>query len=252
MSQSMIPRKLFLHVGYAKCGSTSLQAALSKAPNIIFPSSGNHGGEHLALALTLRGIDDWTRKFFDETWVEPGYAGMMEEIKNSTETVVLSSERLSAMSPVEIETFSTLFPDFEVHVLILQRDTESYIKSIWRHAVFRHDYAEPYDVLLKKFHTFQFGDVREKFSRYFPVHEFNIDNSTYEEEVGALIGTMLEIPHVNSGVPMEFAALLSQMHRLLGTEAFRTQFNTASKQHMLKVWRGQENVEIEKMTVPLF
>lgn len=245
-------RKLFLHAGFAKCGSTSLQAALSRAPGILFPASGNHGGEHLALALVLRGIDDWTRQFFDPSWVASGYAGLMEEIRSSTETVVLSSERLVAMTEPEILRLKALFPDFDMQVIIVRRDLQRYLASTWRHAVFRHDFGESYAAFLDRFRDFDFGNAEARFRAHFPVHSFDMDAPDYAVALGALIGIPLDMPRANVGVPMEFAMLLQQAHALLGTREFRKRFDVATKKAMLDVWNAKTQVEIEPMTAPLF
>lgn len=247
-----VMRKLFLHVGFAKCGSTSLQAAMSQAPEIVFPQSGNHGGEHLALALTLRGLDDWTRQYFDEDWVTSGQAGLLEEIQNSSGTVMLSSERLAAMSETEIEDVRAMFPDFEIHVILVRRDLTRYHSSTWRHAVFRHDYAEPYETFLEHRKNFTFGEAEAKFRAFFPVHVFNMDAPDYAEQLGGLTGTVVAFTHANIGVPMELAKLLSDTHRLLGSTEFKKCFDSAAKNHMLEVWSGQASVTLDHMDAPLF
>lgn len=245
-------RKLFLHVGFAKCGSTSLQAALSEAPGIVFPKSGNHGGEHLALALKLRGIDDWTRQYFDESWVEQGMAGLMAEIGSSTETVVLSSERLAAMTEAEIAAVKAMFPDFDIQVIVVRRDVQRFLSSTWRHAVFHHDFGEAYEAFLEQFKTFNFGDASTKFGQHFPVHGFDMEAPDYAASLGALIGTTIEIPRANVGVPLEFAKLLQRTHALLGSEEFKKRFDTKTKKSMLAVWTGRATIVIEPMDALLF
>lgn len=245
-------RKLFLHVGFAKCGSTSLQAALADAPCIVFPKSGNHGGEHLALALTLRGIDDWTRQYFDEAWVEQGMVGLMAEIAASTQTVVLSSERLAAMNETEIAALKAMFPDFDIHVIVVRRDAQRYLSSTWRHAVFHHDFGETYEAFLERFKAFNFGDAETKFGRHFTVHGFDMEAPDYAASLGAEIGTTIEIPRTNVGVPLEFAELLQNTHALLGTEEFKKRFDTKTKKAMLAVWNNRTSVDIEPITAPLF
>lgn len=245
-------RKLFLHAGFAKCGSTSLQAALSVAPGIVFPKAGNHGGEHLALALALRGIDDWTRQFFDEAWVAEGLAGIMRDIRAGSQTVVLSSERLAALTEDEIARLQSLFPDFTIAVILVRRDLERYLSSTWRHAVFRHDFGESYDAFRERFRSFRFDDAGVRFGRHFPVHEVDMDAPGYAAALGTLIGTTLEIPRANVGVPMGLAVLLQQTHALLGTAEFTRRFDARTKAGMLAVWTGEKTVRIDPMTAPLF
>ena len=206
----------------------------------------------MALALTLRGIDDWTRQFFDEPWVEKAQESMMNEINSSSGPVVLSSERLAAMTPDQIILFKTLFAEFDIHVILVWRDVDSYLSSTWRHAVYRHDFAETYEDFLDRFENFSFGSAQTKFKQHFDVHDFNIDAADYASSLGELIGTTLEIPRANVGIPLEFAKLLQTTHALLGSEEFKKRFDSATKKNMLAVWNGQSVVEIEPMAAPLF
>lgn len=245
-------RKLFLHVGFAKCGSTSLQTALMKAPNIVFPKCGNHGGEHLAFALAIRGIDDWTRQYFDDEWIQLGLAGQMEEIRSSQDTVVLSSERLAAMSEAEIVKVSEMFPDFDIQVIIVKRDVQRYLSSTWRHAVYHHDYCETYETFLERFKDFSFGNAEEKFSSFFPVHCLDVEAPDFPQSIGNLLKTTVEFSHTNVGVSLEFANILQKTHALLGSVEFKKRFDAATKELMLDVWRGQSTVEIEPLDAILF
>lgn len=245
-------RKLFLHAGFAKCGSTSLQAALSVAPGIVFPKSGNHGGEHLALALALRGVDDWTRQFFDEAWAAEGLAGIMREIRADSQTVVLSSERLAALSEAEIARLRALFADFSIEVILVRRDLERYLSSTWRHAAFRHDFGESYDAFRDRFRSFRFDDAGARFGQHFKVHEYDMDAPGHAAALGALIGTTLVMPRANVGVPMGLATLLQQTHARLGTAEFTRRFDARTKAGMLAVWTGDKTVRIDPMTAPLF
>jgi hypothetical protein len=232
-------RKLFLHVGFAKCGTTSLQTALSAAPGILFPTSGNHGGEHLAFALHIRGIDEYTSQYFDASWVDREYACLIEELHSGNDTVVLSSERLAACTQGEVERIAAALSHFEVHVLIVRREIESYINSIWRHAVFYHAFGESFEIFSHRFKNFTFDQNEKVFTAFFPVHWFSMDAPNYAEEVGALLGTSLDISRLNMGIPMLFAELLQKTHALLGSEEFKKRFDAEVKVTMLAVWNGE-------------
>lgn len=245
-------RKLFLHVGFAKCGSTSLQAALSRAPGILCPTSGNHRGEHLAYALRIRGIDEWTRQYFDQPWVDRESVCLMEEIETGTGTVVLSSERLAGCTSEEIERIAADLSNFEVHVVIVKREIESYLSSTWRYGVFRHDFGESYESFVGRLKNFTFERIEKKFSAFFQTHWFSMDSPNYVEEIGALLGTKLEISRLNVGVPMAFAELLQKTHELLGSEEFKKRFDEKTKLSMLAVWNGDARTQIEPPDVQLF
>jgi hypothetical protein len=245
-------RKLFLHVGFAKCGSTSLQAALSRAPGILFPTSGNHGGEHLAFALRIRGIDEWTRQYFDQPWVDRESVRLMEEIEAGTGTVVLSSERLAGCAPEEIERIAAGLSNFEVHVVIVRREIKSYVSSTWRYAVFHHDFGESYEIFADRLRNFTFDQIENKFSAFFQTHWFSMDSPNYVEEIGALLGTKLDISRLNVGVPMAFAELLQKTHALMGSKEFKKRFDKKTKRFMLAAWNGNAKTQIEPPDVPLF
>ncbi|MEI6798129.1 MAG: hypothetical protein WCO04_02790 [Pseudomonadota bacterium] len=239
-------RKLFLHVGCAKCGSTSLQAGLSRAPTIHFSTCGNHGGEHLAFALRIRGVDEWTRQYFDESWVEREFPRLMKDIHASNETVVLSSERLAGCSLHEIERIAEVLSGFDVQIVMVQRDINRYLRSTWRHAVYFHDYGESYEAFVKSKEDFSFCQIEEKFRQFFPVHRFNIDTSNFGEEIGTLFGCKLDIERLNVGVPHAFAELLQTTHALLGSEEFKKRFDRQTKQSMLAVCKGEATAKISE------
>ena len=222
------------------------------APNIVFPKSGNHGGEHLAFALKIRGIDDWTRKFFQEDWVEAGMAGILQEISESTASVVISSERLAGLSPEEIRHVVDLFPDFEKHVIIVRRDVEKYLRSTWRHAVYRHDFAKSFESFAEHMAKFEFGQANEKFEADFEIHNFVMEDSDYVTSLESLLETTLIFPHSNEGVPFEFASHLQKLHVMLGSEKFKKVFDANTKAQMLNAWNGKQTTVIDPFNVPLF
>lgn len=245
-------RKLFLHVGFAKCGSTSLQEALREAPNLLYPKAGINGAEHLSLPLFTRGVDDWTRQFFDEAWAAAQHGKMLEEIAASDADVAISSERLAAMKPEEIETLGTIFAGLEIHIVIVRRAVDRYLNSTWRHAVFHHDYGETYETFLERMARFSFGDSVEKFGKYFPVHVFDMDSAEYPLNLAVLMGTEINLPTSNVGVPFDFARLLQETHALMGSQSFKKIYVMKLKKAMLEVRTKQATASIEPISAPLF
>ncbi len=245
--------KLFLHVGFAKCGSTSLQDALKVAPHIYYPRSGVNGSEHLGLALKIRGIDDWTRQFFDETWVNQQNTALQLELKNKkNEPIVLSSERLAAMSEQEISSIKTMLASFQVELVIVKRQRDAYLKSTWRHAVFYHDYALSYEEFYSKMGNFSFDGAIEKFKKHFLVHVFDLDDPDYEKHLNHLLGTKITLPKSNVGVPSGFASLLQQTHALMGSQKFKSVYDMPTKQSMLSAFHGSVKHSIDPIDAPLF
>ena len=147
-------KKIILHVGYPKCASTSLQAALYGLPNITYPRRGLNLHEHLAVPLKLKGLDAWTAKWFSQEWVDSEFEALIQEVKSASGVVVISSERLADITPSQIDELMTCFGNVEMEALVLYRPKDDFVRSMWRHEVFRHDLAEPFDVFNKRFVEF--------------------------------------------------------------------------------------------------
>lgn len=246
--------KLFIHVGYAKCGSTSLQEALAAGSGVLFPKAGRNGlgVEHLSLPLHLKGIDDWTRQFISDEWVATQHAAMLKEVAEANRTVVISSERLASLSDSQIEQLAETFGEVEIEIVIVTRSRDKYLDSTWRHAVFHHDYAVRYADFLVKMQHFSFGAVVPRFERFFKVHQFDMDSSEYPENFSQLTGATFEFGRANVGVPKAFAELLQSQHELLGSNLFKEVYTKPVKERMLSVITAGGKPEIDLFTVPLF
>jgi hypothetical protein len=245
--------KLFVHVGYAKCASTSLQEALRDGSGILYPRAGGlfPQAEHLSLPLYLKGIDDYTRQWVSEEWVEKQHAALMQEIAESDKPVVLSSERLSSLQPDQITRMAELFKSYETRIVILYRDWGKYLNSTWRYVVYNHDY--PVDYASFQLSTdFQFGDCIPLFEKHFPVSTFNIENVGFDREIMELTGANFSLGRVNTGVPFEFAEILQRQHVALGSKNFKAIFTPEVKAAMLASWQSQTRPEIDPYTDPLF
>lgn len=246
--------RIFIHVGYAKCGSTSLQEALRDGSGVFFPSAGTNipAAEHISLPLFLKGIDDWTRQFISDEWVQTQHSMMMEQIAQSDQTVFLSSERLASLDPSQMEAMKELFIGHDVKIIVIVRDREKFLNSTWRHAVFHHDYAVDYESFLKKMRHFEFGSIVSKFRKYFPVHLFNMDDDGFENGIKDLTGAQFTFGKANVGVPLKLAELLQQQHALIGTALFKEIFPQPIKDRMLFSMMRPQAPLIEPLTVQLF
>lgn len=245
-------KKLFVHAGFAKCGSTSLQAALSKSVEASYPENGRHGNEHLALALYLRGLDDWTAQWYTQEWVEQSMPAMLKEIKGSQKPIFLSSERLAGVTAPEAQKLSELFSDYDIEVLFVIRSRDKYLDSTWRHAVFCHDYLTSREEFLEKSENFKFEDAIKLFSQYFPVHLFDLNDPRFPADFKAVTSVTLKMEYENVGAPQELIDLLQTLHRLLGTRKFKRMFPKAVKEQMLRTMIGRETPEYIEMDFPLF
>jgi hypothetical protein len=244
--------KIHVHVGFPKCGSTSLQQAMNSADGVCYPQSGTHALEHLCLPLHLKGVDRWTAQWFSEQWVETELQKLMDEIHASSTDVFLSSERLVSLSPDEVTGLAALLNGFDVSVLVVIRKRERFLDSLWRHAVFRHDYHVSWEDFLEKMKGFSFGDCERRFAGTFPVRVFNMDQPEYAQDLSTFLGTTVSIPHANTGVPSALAELLQRNHALLGTEQFRRSFPPQVKDAMRRALAGETAPEFNAFDVPLF
>lgn len=244
-------RKAFIHVGFAKCGSTSLQEALSNVSSILYPNAGSASNEHLAFPLHYRGVDEWTRQFYSQEWADREHALMLEEISSSDKIVVISSERLAAMSPSEALRMKHDMDGFDVEIIVVRRSLSAYLSSTWRHAVFHHDLAESYDDFLERTKNFNFFSVSRTFEELFKVHYFDMDDPSYPKEISNLIGEDIYFPKSNVGVPFDFAETLQKMHALLGSEVFKNVFTHPMKRKMLAVYLGEDSVAIDPILADL-
>jgi hypothetical protein len=246
--------KLFVHVGYAKCASTSLQEALRDGTGILYPRAGRLSpqAEHLSLPLHLKGIDDYTRQWVSNEWVQTQHAALMQEISESDKPVVVSSERLASLQPDQITRMAQLFEPYDTRVVVLYRDRETYLDSTWRHAVYNHDYAVDYASFQKFSAEFQFGEILPLFEKHFPVSVFNIEEIGFDRQIMELTGATFSLGRVNAGVPFEFAEILQRQHVALGSKTFKAIFTTDVKATMLASWQSQTPPEIDSFTDPLF
>lgn len=246
--------KLFVHVGYAKCASTSLQEALRDGSGILYPSAGrlSHQAEHISLPLHLKGLDDYTRQWISEEWVEKQHAFLMQEISESQIPVIVSSERLAGLQPNQIARLAQLFESYDTRILMLYRDREKYLNSTWRHVVYNHNYAVDYPSFQRLSANRQFGDIIPLFEKYFPVSAFNIDEDGFDQAIMSLTGASVSLGRVNMGVPFELAELLQRQHALLGSQSFKAIFTSDVKARMLASCQSPTPPVIDPYTDPLF
>lgn len=244
-------RKILLHVGFPKCGSTSLQEALIKAEGINFPCAGRHGSEHLSLPLHVKGLDPWTAQWFSQEWVETQHAALLAEIKAASGTVVLSSERLASCSPEQVAMLDAMLEGWPVEIVIVTRQIDKFLDSLWRHAVFRHDYAESKQTMLQDMSDFSFDETFETFASFFPVRMLNMDSPDYEASLSDLFGVPIALDRANVGVPAALAELLQANHRLMGSARFKAAFPYEVKEAMRAAMAGEVLPDIDPFDTPV-
>ncbi len=133
-------RKLILHIGYPKTGTTTLQAFLARngaaltARGVIYPSAGlvheAHYGVNFALGLALH---DRPEGFQVSGTIPADIAA--EADASGVDTVVLSSEYFITAKPAAIRRVREFFADFEVRIVCYLRRHDDALESAYAQAV---------------------------------------------------------------------------------------------------------------------
>lgn len=129
------PRRVYLHIGLPKTGTTSLQALLWRhrdglvARGLLYP--GEDDGLHHRAAMDVHA-----QRYGQ--WHEPGVAGSWSHLVETIEAwpgdAVFSSELLAAASPEEARRVTSAF-DAEIHVVCTARDFARQVPSVWQENV---------------------------------------------------------------------------------------------------------------------
>jgi len=127
-----MPRRVFLHIGTPKSGTTYLQEKLARnrdvvaAQGLTYPVT--RTGDHFEAALDL----------VDERW--PGqrdaargqWPALVGEVRRASGDVLVSHEILAAATPAQVRTAMAAFGDDEVHVVLTARDLGHQLPAEWQ------------------------------------------------------------------------------------------------------------------------
>jgi len=243
---------VLIHIGFPKCASTSLQDSFSTIKSILYPVAGRNGNEHLSLPLFLKGNDDWTRQFYSDEWVEAEHKKFMEEIEAYSGLKVISSERLVSLNEDQIVKLKRLFSDEDIQIVAIVRDRDKFIASMWRHAVFRHDYPFSFSVFRDIMAKFDFFRPLELFRRHFPVHAINLDDVAFEDKLTEVFKFHVTLPSSNVGIGFYAAERLQKIHSICGTAAFKKFFTHDVKAQFAKMLKNDKEVVVDDFNVPIF
>ena len=129
-------RRVVIHIGPPKTGSTTLQDALHhnrddlKRMGIRYAGSGTQSSA-AAMWVTRRRDRTTGRQVPASAWKQ-----LLKEMKNSIEsTVVVSSEWFAAATPAQIRTISQELPGAEYQIVIALRSLDRVLPSRWRQNV---------------------------------------------------------------------------------------------------------------------
>jgi len=142
-------RRVFLHVGVPKTGTTFVQDVLWRSRTalarggVCYPLG--RRAEHFAAAMDLRGAS-WGGRH-NPDW-EGTWARLARTVRESeARTGVLSSELLAAADEDAVERAVASFPDRQVHVVLTVRDLARQLVSGWQEQV-KHRVSVPLDAFV--------------------------------------------------------------------------------------------------------
>jgi len=246
-------RRLILHVGHPKCASTSLQQSLIDSKEIYYPHHGLHSAEHIALPLKIKGLDKWTSQWISQDWVNSEFKALVNEV-NSIEdkTVVLSSERLADITPAQFQQILSLFDQSQIELLLLYRPVEDYVKSMWKHAVFRHDLSEDFELFQTKFKDFNPTFSVEQLSALaHNTHTINISKKNWEKELENILDMKIHMSQDNISAPMECCYFLQKLQNSIGSKHFKEFFTPERKNEFLQCFLHSNTKLIDTFDVPI-
>lgn len=160
----MNKKKLFLHIGSHKTGSTALQVFLTANRNsllkegILYPDIGcpefSRYGQHLLAWLFIN--NQGYLPVFEGNRIEKSTLeemNLIKEIKSAAlsegiNSIILSSEEFSVLESYEIDVLSKSLVDFDVEVIIYLRRQDRYLESSYSTSVLYSGYIKNfYDYL---------------------------------------------------------------------------------------------------------
>jgi hypothetical protein len=130
-------RRLYLHVGHAKTGTSYLQSAfwgsrtaLTEA-GLLLPLAGP--GQHFGLALALRGD-------LDESMDAPAAFSAEDRLvkqlsQSAAPRALVTHEVLAAVSAAEAARFSRRIVDRDIHIVLTVRDLRRQVPAEWQQRV---------------------------------------------------------------------------------------------------------------------
>jgi len=180
-------KKLFIHIGTGKTGTTALQnfldqnnEILKKEYSIQYAKTHKENHVHHALCSNFRRKDIDSKKIIPKRLQE-----LIQEAKDSScETFIISSEYFPGVSEAEIEELyiKTLEKYFEIHIIVYLRRQDEYLESWFAQLIKTERYsANIYNIMkvLQDTGLFNYYDLIKKWNNH--IDKSNIHVKIYEK-----------------------------------------------------------------------
>jgi hypothetical protein len=145
----MSSRRVYLHVGTPKSGTSYLQDKLALNRDELERQGLDYlrtrTGDHFEAALDLIG-DRWAG---EEKSARGQWEALVQEARKSRRHALVSHEILAAAGPESVARAMRSFPDHEVHVVVTARDLGRQIPAEWQERV-KHRGGRDYTEFLKR------------------------------------------------------------------------------------------------------
>lgn len=206
----MIKKKLYLHIGTHKTGSTALQVYLThnrstlRKSGVLYPDIGtpefSRFGQHL-IAWSYFENQDYLPFFKGNRLHREELKGLKlaEQIRSvssdtSIHTIILSSEEFSILNPIEVKALANELEDFDVWVIIYFRRQDKYLEASYGTSVLYGNYK-------KNFNQFS-NNQRMKLDYY------NVTKSWESQFPQQVIVKSYESPSVKSDIVSDFLGII--------------------------------------------
>ncbi len=144
-------RRVYLHVGTPKSGTSYLQARLALNRDLLERQGLDYvrtrTGDHFEAALDLIG-ETWAG---EEKVAAGQWDALVEESRTPRRDVLVSHEILAAGGPEAVRRALASFPEHEPHVVVTARDLGRQIPAEWQERV-KHRGGRDYTEFLKALH----------------------------------------------------------------------------------------------------
>ncbi len=137
MADDGTARRLYLHVGLPKSGTTYLQGLMARnrdqllTQGILYPSP--RQGSMFHAAIELRGSHAFWG--FSEEDVAGNWERLVRAARAHDGTTVISHEILSGLDPDQVAVVQESLEGFEVHVVVTARDLLRQVTAMWQEGI---------------------------------------------------------------------------------------------------------------------